>query len=311
MLKRRKGGFRQIGLMGASMATRSESHAGRELRIGLAFGGGAELGLAHVGVLRVLERNGLFPSRVAGSSAGALVAGFYAAGTPLDRMERIALRLKWRTIQRMTIPILALSTNEPLRRFLEMTLPVKDFSSLKMPLRVVTTDLLTAEMVVYEGGRGFMSSGMIEEPDIAFETGDLVEAIRASCTRPVINRPVQMGERLLVDGCLTNNVPAMLVRDMGADVVIGVDLLGSRARAPRPTNILSYAIRTQAINLHWGLKNRRSAADVLIQPDFRPVGEPRFGKGKEIMLSGERAAESSLPAIRAAMARCEAAFEQS
>jgi len=311
MLERRMVGCAQVGFMGAVMAATRERRAGREVRIGLALGGGAELGLAHIGVLRVLERNGLCPSRIAGSSAGALVAGFYAAGTPLDVMERIGLRLKWRTIQRMTIPILALSTNEPLRRFLEMTLPVKDFSSLRMPLRVVTTDLLTAEMVVYEGGRGFVSSGMIEEPDIAFETGDLVEAIRASCTRPVINQPVQMGERLLVDGCLTNNVPAMLVRDMGADVVIGVDLLGSRGRVARPTNILSYAIRTQAINLHWALKNRHSAADVLIQPDFSDIGEPRFGRGQEIMLSGERAAESLVPAIRAATARCEAALEKS
>ena len=237
-------------------------------RIGIALGGGAERGFAHIGVLRALEQNGIFPAFISGSSAGAFVAGFYASGIGIDRMIHIGARIKWRTLQRMTLPVLALSTNEPLRRFLKMTLPAKTFDQLKIPLRVVTTDLLTAEMVVYQGGPGLHPRGLIQDPDITFETGDLIEAIRASCTRPVINRPVQIGERLLVDGCLTNNVPAMLVRDMGADIVIGVDLLTSHGKASRPKNIFSYAVRTQAIHLHWALKNKHSAADVLIRPDF-------------------------------------------
>ena len=276
---------------------------GQTLSVGVALGGGAELGLAHIGVLRVLEKHGLAPTYLAGSSAGALAAAFYAAGTPVDTMERIGLRLNWRTIQRMTIPVLALSTNEPLRRFLEKTLPVKDFDSLKRPLRLVTTDLLTSEMVVFEGGPGWRPRGLIDDPDIVFARGDLLDVIRASCTRPVINRPVQLGERLLVDGCLTNNVPSLLTRDMGADVVIGVDLMARSRKSTRPTNILSYAMQTQAINLHWALKNRHAAADVLIRPNFGPLKEPGFSAGERIVRLGEAAAEASLPAIRQAIAR--------
>lgn len=272
-------------------------------RIGIALGGGAERGFAHIGVLRALEQNGIFPALISGSSAGAFVAGFYASGISIDRMIQIGARIKWRTLQRMTLPVLALSTNEPLRRFLQMTLPAKTFDQLKIPLRVVATDLLTAEMVVYQGGPGLRPRGLIQEPDIAFETGDLVEAIRASCTRPVINRPVQIGDRLLVDGCLTNNVPAMLVRDMGADIVIGVDLLISHGKASRPTNIFSYAVRTQAIYLHWALKNKHSATDILIRPDFSISDQDGFTKTEAVIQAGYDAAEAALPAIRNAIAQ--------
>lgn len=285
------------------MPGQSETSDTRPLRVGVALGGGAELGLAHVGVLRALEQNGLAPAYIAGSSAGAFVAGFYAAGTPITRMVQMGLRLKWRRLQRMTIPILALSTNEPLRRFLKTALPVRHFKDLKIALRVVATDLLTAEMVVYQGGPNLRPRGIIQDPDIVFETGDLVEAIRASCTRPVINRPVQMGERLLVDGCLTNNVPSMLVRDMGADVVIGVDLITSYGKASRPTNMLSYAIQTQNIHLRWALKSKHSAADVLIRPDFGSLAEAGFARGKEILEAGEAATVAALPAIRKAISK--------
>ncbi len=271
-------------------------------RLGIALGGGAELGLAHIGVLRVLEANGLAPAAIAGSSAGALVGAFYAAGTPVDAMERIALKLNWRSIQRMTIPVLALSTNAPLRRFLELALPVKDFDSLEKPLRLVTTDLLTSQMVIFEGGKGLRSVGIVNDPDIVFESTDLVEAIRASCTRPVINRPVQIGEYLLVDGCLTNNVPSLLVRDMGMDVVVGVDLMSQLRTRSRPANILSYAIQAQAISLHWALKSRNSAADVMIRPRFQVLQNQGFSAGKLIVQAGEDAARQAIPAIRDALA---------
>jgi len=266
--------------------------------IGLALGGGAELGLAHIGVLKTLEENG-FPIRyLAGSSAGALVASFYAAGAPVALMERIAHRMNWRMLQRMTLPLLALSTNEPLKRFLERTLPVRSFDALKMPLRLVTTDLLTGEMVVFQGGPGLRSRRLVNDPDVVFEQGDLIEAIRASCARPVINRPVEIGGRLLVDGCLTNNVPALLVRDMGADVVVAVDLTARRRRASPPSSILSYAIQCQAINIHWALKSRHLAADVVIRPDFSGLRQTDFQAAGEIIRAGEMAATAAVPAIR-------------
>jgi NTE family protein len=285
-----------------SVGAGTEAGAARTPTLGIALGGGAELGIAHIGVLRVLERHGFFPHLVAGSSAGALVGAFYAAGVSVDAMERISLRMNWRAIQRMILPILALSTNEPLRRFLLKTIPAKSFDELKRPLRLVTTDLLSAEMVVFQGGPGFESCGLIDDSDVVLTEGDLLEAIRASCTRPVINRPVELDGRTLVDGCLTNNVPSFLVRDMGADVVVAVDLMAGRQRTRRPTNILAYALQTQSIHMHWALKSRHLAADVVIRPDFSFLGETdAFGRGEDVLKAGEVAAEPMVDAIRDAL----------
>jgi NTE family protein len=270
--------------------------------LGLALGGGGELGLAHLGVLCVLEEHGIRASFISGCSAGALVAAFYAAGAPVKFMREIGLRLDWRALQKFTLPLMALSTNEPLGRFLERFLPVRDFASLRMPLRLVATDLLTAEMVVFQGGPPFQPRGTVEDPEVVFETGDLILAVRASCARPVINRPVKIGNRLLVDGALTNNVPASLTRDMGADVVVAVDLHQRRWKEKAPTNILAYAVQAQAIHLHWSIKHRKIAADVVIRPDFTGLRALDFTAAKDLVRCGEEAARLAIPAIREALA---------
>ena len=292
-----------MDLLGGSPTAQLTQDAPSSPRLGLALGGGAELGLAHIGVLRVLEHEGLAPACLAGTSVGALVGAFYAAGSSIAKMRRLGLRMNWRTVQRMTLPVLALSTNEPLRTFLTAMLPVRDFDALRMPLRLVTTDLLTAEMVVFQGGRGLTSRGLIREPDIIFASGDLVEAVRASCARPVINRPVRIGDRLLVDGCLTNNVPANLVRDMGADVTLAVDLQRQRPKPKPPGNIVAYAALVQSVNVYWAIKRRRVAADVVIRPDFTGIQTGGFSEAETIMAAGERAALEALPRIRDALGR--------
>jgi NTE family protein len=197
---------------------------------------------------------------------------------------------------------MALSTNEPLGRFLERFLPVRDFASLKIPMRIVATDLLTAQMVVFQGGPPFQPRGLVEDPEVVFTSGDFIQAIRASCARPVINHPVKIGHRLLVDGALTNNVPALLTRDMGADVVVAVDLQRRRWKDKPPTNILTYAVQAQAIHVHWSIKNRKIAADVVIQPDFSGVRALDFSAAEDLVRCGEEAARKALPAIREALA---------
>jgi NTE family protein len=271
-------------------------------RLGLALGGGSELGLAHLGALCVLEEHGIRASYISGCSAGALVAAFYAGGAPVEFMREIGLRLNWRALQKFTLPVLALSTNEPLGRFLRRFLPARDFASLRMPIRLVTTDLLTAEMVVFQGGPPFQPRGIVEDAEVVFETGDFIEAIRASCCRPVINRPVKIGQRLLVDGALTNNVPALLTRDMGADVVVAVDLYRRQWKDKPPANIFAYAAQAQAIHLHWSLKHRRIAADVVIRPDFGELRALDFSAAKDLVRCGEEAAKNALPAIQEALA---------
>jgi NTE family protein len=273
--------------------------------LGLALGGGGELGLAHLGVLCVLEEHGIRASFISGCSAGALVAAFYAAGTPVKFMRQIGLRLDWRAFQKFTLPVMALSTNEPLGRFLERFLPVRDFASLRIPIRIIATDLLTAAMVVFQGGPPFQPRGLIEDPEVVFEAGDFIEAIRASCARPIINLPVKMGPRLLVDGALTNNVPALLTRDMGADVVVAVDLHRRQWKQKPPTNIIAYAVQAQAIHLHWSIKHRKIAADVVIRPDFSDLRALDFSAAEDLVRCGEEAAREALPTIRKVLAGAE------
>jgi NTE family protein len=282
------------------MGFMAQAASGRSL--GLALGGGSELGLAHLGVLCVLEEHGIRASYISGCSAGALVGAFYAGGAPVKFMREIGVRLNWRAFQKFTLPVLALSTNEPLGRFLRRFLPARDFASLRIPIRLVTTDLLTAEMVVFQGGPAFQPRGIVEDDEVVFETGDLIEAIRASCSRPVINRPVKIGQRLLVDGALTNNVPALLTRDMGADVVVAVDLHRRRWKDAPPTNIFTYAAQAQAIHLHWSLKHRKIAADVVVRPDFSGLRALDFSAAEDLVRCGEEAARNALPAIQEALA---------
>lgn len=280
----------------------SKGSTNTEKRLGLALGSGSALGLAHVGVMSVLDEAGFAPWCFAGSSAGALAAAFCAAGAGTHQMRQIALRLDWRSLQRTTLPVLALSTNEPLAHFLQHLLPVRRFEDLKHPLRIVTTDLLTAEMVVYQGGPGLSSRGILGDMDVVFEQGDLIEAVRASCARPVINHPVRIGGRLLVDGALSCSVPGQLARDMGADVVVAVDLHTRRWEKERPRNLFAYAVRAQAVSTYWAVKHRRIAANVIIRPDFAKLSEPEFSVAEEIIRCGEEAAREALPAIRQALA---------
>jgi len=271
--------------------------------IGLALGGGAHFGVAHIGVIAVLEREGLRPDYVSGTSAGAMVAAAYASGVSVAEMKRLAQGLNWKSLQRAVFPRLALTSNEPLGAFLRTIMPVTSFEDLRMPLRIVTTDLVTGEMVVFEGGPAFQREGLVTEPDIVFETGDLVDAVRAGCARPVINLPVRMGDRLLVDGFLANNVPARLVRDMGADVVVAVDLHAKPAPATEPRNILQYAWQSNTIFVHWAVRRGRIWADVVAQPDLRDVGLSDFSQAQLTIRRGEEAMEEKLPLLRMCLAK--------
>ncbi len=271
--------------------------------IGLALGGGSHFGVAHIGVIAVLEREGLRPDYIAGTSAGAMVAAAYASGVSVPEMRRLAERLSWKSLQKAIFPRLALTNNEPLGTFLRKVMPVTRFEDLQIPLRVVTTDLVTGEMVVFEGGPAFERKGLVTEPDIVFETGDLVEAVRAGCARPVISLPVRIGDRLLVDGFLANNVPARLVRDMGADVVVAVDLHAKPAPSTAPRNIIQYALQSNTIFVYWAVRRGRIWADVVAQPDLRDVRRSDFSQAQLTIRKGEEAMEEKLPLLRTCLAK--------
>lgn len=175
-------------------------------RIGLALGSGAARGLAHIGVLKVLEEAKTPIYGIAGTSIGAFIGALYAAGVPVQRMEEVACELDWRKLARLlnpTIPISGLVDGSKLVEFMAELLPVHSFEGLRLPFAVTATDIETGEALI-------------------IRKGDLLEALRAALAFPGIFPPVCFDDRFLVDGGLCNPVPADVVRQLGADRVIGV-----------------------------------------------------------------------------------------
>ncbi|MCA1613161.1 MAG: patatin-like phospholipase family protein, partial [Acidobacteria bacterium] len=186
----------------------SESQPSRP-RVGLALSGGAARGAAHVGVLRVLAEHGVPVDCVAGTSAGALVGGAYAAGLALGDLEEFARGMRWRDFGRITLSKLGVQSNERMEAFIRARFPVTRFEDLRIPFAAVATDLATGAAVVLKG------------------EGDLAFAIRASCAVPGWYLPVTDGEgRQLVDGGLVANLPVRVLKkfDPPPDVTIAVDV---------------------------------------------------------------------------------------
>lgn len=198
----------------------ASKHTEKRPRLGLALGAGAARGMAHLGVLRELEKAGLAPDVVAGTSIGALVGGMYAAGK-LDRLTEVALGLDWKQIARyfveISFPRSGLIEGNKLTALLAEIVGEVELTELALPFRAVTTNLMTGEEVV-------------------ISDGDLVEAIRASIAVPGIFTPARRGDDLLVDGGLVNPVPVSVCRTMGAERIIAVDLNYGRVKDTRARN---------------------------------------------------------------------------
>ncbi|MCA1616279.1 MAG: patatin-like phospholipase family protein, partial [Acidobacteria bacterium] len=186
----------------------SESQQGRP-RVGLALSGGAARGAAHVGVLRVFAEHGVAVDCVAGTSAGALIGGAFAAGIALDDLEEFARGMRWRNFGRVTLSRLGVQSNERMEAFVRARFPVTRFEDLRIPFAAVATDLDTGAAVVLKG------------------EGELAFAIRASCAVPGWYRPVTDGEgRQLVDGGLVANLPVRVLKnfDPPPDITVAVDV---------------------------------------------------------------------------------------
>src|SRR5438309_5297570 len=183
---------------------RTESH---RPRVGLALSGGAARGVAHVGVLRAFEEHAIPIDAIAGASAGSLIGGAYAAGLPVDELEEMARKFRWRHTSRFSFSRLGLQSNAKMETFLRARLPVTRFEDLKVPFAAIAMDLMKGTPVVFR------------------DEGDLPFAIRASTCIPAIYAPVRDSNgRLLVDGGLVASLPISYARDLGADIVSGVDV---------------------------------------------------------------------------------------
>lgn len=179
------------------------------MKIGLALGSGSARGIAHLGVLKALEENNVIIDYIAGSSMGAFIAAAYAAGSPLSRLEEFAVKTTWQFAAKMFIPSFSKSgfvEGEKISEFLYEVIGVRDFSELKMPLAIDTTDLETGDKY-------------------SIVSGDLITAVRASIAVPTVLTPKMINNRILVDGGLVSPIPIKTVKDMGADFIIAVDVM--------------------------------------------------------------------------------------
>jgi NTE family protein len=274
--------FKWIG--SAVRGLRSFAYAGEENRprVGVALGGGFARGIAHVGVLRALEQHGIPVDCIAGTSVGALIAAAYAGGSTTEEMERQGAATRFRDFGRWTISRMGMASNERLEDFLHKFTVRHRFEEMKIPLGIVATDLLTGE-----------SSYLTE--------GEIGPAIRASCAYPGLFLPIEQKNRVLVDGFLTESVPAVCARRMGAQVVISVNLepgiLTSRPRNTIEVISRSFSIMQQTAHQPW-----RDTTDVLIEPDVHEILWDEFVKTPQLVAAGMEATRAALPKIQAAMA---------
>jgi NTE family protein len=248
-------------------------------KIGLALGGGFARGIAHIGILRALQQNGIPIDCIAGTSVGALIATMYAAGTPLDVMEKQAAETSFSDFGKWTVSWLGFASNARLGDYLHRANPVQQFSELKIPLSIVATDLGSGDPVY-------------------FTQGEVVPPLRASCAYPGLFLPVEYQGRVLVDGFLASPVPVAAVQQLGADIVIAV-YLDSASNDERPENLIGVVGRSFAIMQRHANKLWRKTADVVVEPEVAQFAWDDFSRTPDLLHAGEAAATAAVPQIRA------------
>jgi NTE family protein len=259
------------------------------MKVGLALSGGGARGFAHVGVLKVLVESGIPIDLIAGTSAGSIVGGAYAAGMSLDEIALMSAKVGWTNMTRPSLSPLGALSNAPMSAFLARELPVSRFEDLKTPFAAVAFELESSKEVVFK------------------DTGDLVLAICASCAVPGVFAPVRSPTgTLLVDGGITTPLPVNVARKMGADVVIAVDILSSGSVYSRsPKTAAGMMIRSAMTVVRQLAKDQHELADVVIEPQIAHIRPDQIKKREELLRLGEEAAREKLPEIRQLISRGE------
>ena len=248
-------------------------------KIGLALGGGFARGLAHIGVLKVLEEAQIPIDFIAGTSVGSVIGAAYASGMTAHELGELSVKVRFKDFSRWAVSRLGLFSNDRMSKFLERILACRKFEELRIPLAVAATDIITGEAAV-------------------FTNGDLVDPVRASCAYPGIFLPVNIGGRLLVDGLLSHAVPAMPLRAMGAERVISVHLRAAWVKPGGPRHVLDIIGQCFSIAQDRTCGPWRSASDVVLEPVIGEFAYDDFARAPELVAAGEAAARAALPKIR-------------
>ena len=247
--------------------------------IGVALGGGFARGIAHIGVLKVLEQEGISIRVITGTSVGALIGACYCSGLSPAEMEEVARNTRFTSFARWTLSRCGFASNDRMIAYLTRTLKCKTFEDLRIPLGVTATDFNTGEGTI-------------------FHSGSVIDPVRASCAYPGMFLPVEIRGRYFIDGMLSYPVPTRPAREMGADRVLAVHLKGTWANGGPPRHVFdvigqSFAIAQDAMSSLW-----KGDADLVIEPDVAGYGYDDFKRADDLVRAGEVAMRAALPAVR-------------
>lgn len=248
-------------------------------KVGVALGGGFARGLAHIGVFKVLEEEGIPVDFIAGTSVGSVIGAAYASGICAKELEEVAALVRFKDFSRWTFSRFGLFSNDKMSIFLRKILRCKTFEELRIPLAIAATDIITGEAAV-------------------FTKGDLVDPVRASCAYPGMFQPVRVDGRLMVDGLLAHAVPATPLRDMGAERVISVYLAAHWVKPGGPRHVFDvigqcFSIAQERMCGPW-----KAASDVILEPEIGEFAYDDFVRSKDLIRCGEEAARAAMPLIR-------------
>jgi NTE family protein len=234
--------------------------------ISLALGGGAVLGAAHIGVLKALDENSIKISAISGTSIGALIASLYAFGKKPSQIEEFIAELEWLDVSGFTLSKYGILSNEDLGKYVTKYIGAVDFSEAGIPLHLIATDLSEGKKII-------------------LNTGRVSEAIMASTCIPGIFVPVEIDDRLLVDGGLVENVPVSPLRDSGCNFIVGVDLNAGR-QYQRPKDIIDVFVNAIDIAIDNVTRSQTTEADLVIAPELGSYSRRDTSRISELINEG-------------------------
>ncbi|POR01993.1 hypothetical protein AU468_06990 [Alkalispirochaeta sphaeroplastigenens] len=253
--------------------------APRTKPLGLALGGGAARGIAHIGAIKVLQEEDIPITAVAGTSIGSIIGAFYCAGMSWEEMWELSQEITWGELLRPSFSGMGLVKTERMEAILLDRLGDITFQELLIPLTAVAVDIVNASPVL-------------------LQSGSVARAVRASSSVPGIFEPLCEGEQVLVDGGVVDNLPARVVREMGAEAVLAIDLNRESSDGRLPKNLIDVTFQTFAVLIWNTSRLGRESSDILLQPDIAHIGYHELSCARELFTAGEESMRAALPALR-------------
>jgi NTE family protein len=257
------------------------------VRIGLALGGGAAKGFAHIGVIKMLEASGIHVDVVAGTSAGSVVGALYASGMGPFQLQQQAFDLDEAKIRDVRLFSGGLVQGQKLQDYVNVLVRQRPIEKLQRPFAAVATELETGKRAV-------------------FVRGNTGQAVRASSSIPGVFEPTPIGDRHYVDGGVVSPIPVDAARQLGADFVIAVDI-SARPSGSNPQGLVNIVGQTLSIMGRHLAEQEAARADVVIRPGVVGIGPADFAQKNQAILAGEKATLAAMPEIRKRLAAMQAA----